>query len=376
MSASRPQAPVNPAGLLLLIAALVLLALFLYHALAVLALLFVSVLFALYLSGLTTFLTRKLSIGRGAGVLAALMMTASGFAAIGWLIVPPLLQETGDLLRTLPQTVGRLSAALIDLGAQYPILRGVLPDVAAIEVQLASMQSNAGERLAGLIPYLFSGVGAVIHLVSVVVMSIYLALRPEVYVNGFVRLIPIARRPLVTSILKELTSTLRGWIGAQLVAMVILAGLTWVGLLVLEVPFALAFGVFTGVAVVVPFFGTLVSTVLPALFVMGAGGAIKATLVLLLGVVVHLVEANFVHPMIMERRINIPPVLSIVSVLVMAELFGGLGLLLAVPLLATVMVIVRRIYVEEFLERKSRRQPKISAHPNNPPEREIVLQAS
>src|SRR5690606_17234433 len=111
------------------------------------------------------------------------------------------------------------------------------------------------------------------HFVSVIVMAIYLALRPTLYTDGLVRLIPVRRRPLARSILSELGTTLRAWIGAQLVAMVILASLTWIGLLLLGVPFALAFGVFTGVAVVVPFFGTLVSTVLPALFVLGLDGA-------------------------------------------------------------------------------------------------------
>ena len=134
----------------------------------------------------------------------------------------------------------------------------------------------------------------------------------------------------------------------MIIAMIFLGVLTYLGLLLLDVPYALAFGVFTGVVVVVPFFGTLLSTLLPALFVLGAQGAVHAMLVVLLGVVVHLIEANVVHPMIMERQVNLPPVLSILSVLIMAELLGAVGLLVAVPVLATVMVLVRRIYVQRL----------------------------
>jgi hypothetical protein len=81
-----------------------------------------------------------------------------------------------------------------------------------------------------------------------------------------------------------------------------------------------------------------------------------AFLVVLLGVVIHLIEANFVHPLIMERRVHLPPVLSILSVLIMAELLGPVGLLVAVPVLASVMVITRRIYVHRLLEGKGFRR--------------------
>lgn len=375
MNLTRPNSPASRAATVALLVAIGLLLLFVYHVAVILGLFFISVLFALYLGGLTSFLDGKLAIGRGWGLIGALAVTAIGVTGIGWLVVPPVLQQTDELLRTLPSTAATLSDYLLDLGGQYPIVRGFLPDAIAIETQFAALRNNLGDYFANLVPYLFTGVGVFIHLVSVVVMAIYLTLNPELYVRGFVRLFPPARRPLVAEIMGELTVTLRGWIGAQMVAMVILASLTLVGLLVLQVPFALAFGVFTGIAVVVPFFGTLISTILPAAFVMGSAGTIPALLVLLLGVIVHLVEANFVHPMIMQRRIKVPPVLSIISVLVMAELFGGIGLLLAVPILATLMVVVRRAYVAELLE-KHIEAPPVAAYVEDAIKGGIVLHAS
>ena len=203
-----------------------------------------------------------------------------------------------------------------------------------------------------------------ILLVSVVVMGLYMTLRPTVYEAGFIRLLPPVHRDLGRDILRELSVTLRAWIVGQMAAMVFLGVLTWIGLLILNVPYALAFAVFTGVVVIVPFFGTLVSTLLPAMFVLGSDGLLHALLVVLLGVIIHLIEANVVHPMIMERQVHLPPVLSILSVLVMAELLGPVGLLVAVPILATIMVVVRRIYVERILEgkgfRRKLRQPRVA----------------
>src|SRR3989442_11052429 len=84
--------------------------------------------------------------------------------------------------------------------------------------------------------------------------------------------------------------------------MTVLGVLTAIGLWALDVPYWLAFGIFTGLVAVVPFFGTLFSTLLPALFVVGTGDWLKVLAVIALGVGVHVVESNYVVPRIMERR--------------------------------------------------------------------------
>jgi len=122
------------------------------------------------------------------------------------------------------------------------------------------------------------------------------------------------------------------------------------------VPFWLPFGIFTGLVAIVPFFGTLLSTTLPALFVLngagfhGFGPGAHALLVVGLGVVVHLLEGNVVSPLVMSRKVDLPPVLTIVAVLIMGELLGALGLIVALPTLAGVMVIVRRILITRIYE--------------------------
>ena len=95
---------------------------------------------------------------------------------------------------------------------------------------------------------------------------------------------------------------------------------------------ALPFGIFTGLVAIVPFFGTLLSTTLPALFVLTGTGYHgfsplgHALLVVGLGVVVHLIEGNIVSPLVMSKKVDLPPVLTIMAVLVIGQLLGGLGL--------------------------------------------------
>jgi predicted PurR-regulated permease PerM len=207
-----------------------------------------------------------------------------------------------------------------------------------------------------LVPYVFTGFGLVIHFITVLIMGLYLALRPNVYREGLIVMAPPVHRELVRDILDELGRTLRAWISGQLLAMLVLGTATWLGLWALGVPYPLAFGTFTGVVSIVPFFGTLVSTLLPALFAAGNGGGWAFFSVAMLGVLVHLFEANIVAPMIMERQVHLPPVLSIMAVLIMAKLLHVIGLLVAVPVLCTVMVIMRRVYIHRVLEGKGFRR--------------------
>lgn len=343
-------------GLLFASVVVVLLLLFLYRVAEVLFLLFVAVLFSLYLGAITDFLQRRLRLPRIVGLTVALLLSLAALGALLWLIVPPVLEQTQELLTTLPTLLAQWERDLQAVLARYPLLKRLLPGPGAPEATLTSPLETLGGYFAGLFPYLYGGVHGVILFISVLVMGAYLTLRPRVYAEGLVALVPPVHRDLARDILADLSATLRAWITGQILAMIFLGVLTWVGLRLLGVPYSLAFAVFTGVAVMVPFFGTITSTLLPALFVLGAQGVVPALLVVLLGVVVHLVEANFVHPLIMERQVNLPPVLSILSVLVMAELLGFIGMLVAVPALATTMVIVRRIYVERLLEGKGFRR--------------------
>ena len=335
-----------------------LLLLFVYSVAEILLLFFVAIIFAIYLAWITEIFQRRLGAPRWLGLLAALTITILGVTGIGWLMIPPLVAQTQELITALPTRLQEAEALLMSLAERSPVVRDMLPEVdrAAGESYAGLVTAEVAKQLQGFVPYVWSGAGFVIHFISVLVMGIYLALRPATYKEGFIQLAPPIHRELVRDILGDLGRTLQAWIIGQLLMMVSLGVLTWIGLVALNVPYSLAFGVFTGAVAIVPFFGTLVSTLLPALFVLGSGGFMQFLLVALLGVVVHIIEANLVAPMIMERQVHLPPVLSILSVLIMAHLLHLIGLLVAVPVLCTVMVIARRVYVHRILEGKGFRR--------------------
>jgi predicted PurR-regulated permease PerM len=305
----NPMAERRPYSTFFGILFIALLLLFVYSVAEILLLVFIAVLFAIYLAWITEIFQRKLGAPRWAGLVAALLITIVAVTAIGYLIIPPLINQTQELIRVLPTQLSQIETQMRTAASRSPILAQMLPQLQTGESYTGNLLKQAGEQLRGLTPVVFGGVGFIIHFISVLVMGVYLALRPSVYREGLILLAPPVHRELVRDILGDLGRTLRAWIMGQILAMVVLGILTWIGLELLNVPYALAFGVFSGVAAIVPFFGTLLSTLLPALFVIGTGGLGHFVAVALLGVVVHIIEANIVAPMIMERQVQLPPVL-------------------------------------------------------------------
>jgi len=220
--------------------------------------------------------------------------------------------------------------------------------------------NDATDFLRGsLIGTVRGGGKAFIEGASVVVMALYLARQPDLYRDGLISLIAPRHRPIAKRVFQDMAATLRAWVVGQLIAMTVLAILTAIGLWILGVPFWLAFGIFTGLVAVVPFFGTLVSTLLPALFMVATGDWLKVVLVIALGVVVHVFEANFIVPRIMQRKLALPPVLTIGGVLIMGTLLGPVGLIVAVPILAVTMVVVRHVLHGEIYGDVDRLQPAV-----------------
>jgi predicted PurR-regulated permease PerM len=316
---------------------------FTVQVIEVLLLVFVAVLLAFYLSSITDLLEQRFGLARWLGLTVAVLVTAAGLAGLAALLVPPVIDQTQALIGGLPQTLSDIETQLARWAGRYDVLsRTGLADPEAGLV--ARLVADAASFLRGsLVPYVRAGGKIFIEGASVLVMALYLARQPTLYRDGVLSLFAPRHRPLAARVLGDAGATLRHWVVGQLLAMAVLAILTAIGLWLLQVPYWLAFGLFTGLVALVPFFGTLVSTVLPALLVVGTGDWFRVVLVLLLGVVVHVFEANFVVPRIMQQQVNLPPVLTITSVLIMATLLGAIGLVVAVPILALSLVVVRHV---------------------------------
>ena len=332
----------------------ILLLLLVKHVANVLVLLFIGILISLYLRALAGVIERRLRIPDPFAYIASLVVSVAFLVILGWVLVPPVVEQTQQLVTVLPDYITGWEAGLERWMVKYPGLREIVgPGDHRI---LRAVYDRIAETFGDVVPRAFGLVHAAINIFAVGVMGIYLSLHPALYREWLIALFPPIHRDLVRDVLDDLASALRSWLVGQLLAMFFLAALTAIGLYALRVPFWLPFGVFTGLVAIVPFFGTLVSTTLPALFVLNGTGigtfgpTGHSVLVVLLGVVIHLIEGNIVAPLVMSKKLDLPPVLTIMSVLIMGSLLGGMGLVVALPTLAALMVIVRRILITRIYE--------------------------
>jgi predicted PurR-regulated permease PerM len=312
-------------------------------------LLFVGVMISLYLGALSGVLRRRLRIPGSWSLLAAVVLTFGGVALLFSILVPPLIVQTQELVKVLPSYIEGWEAAIDRRVERMPALRSVY-EPGQHKILLALYDQVSGQ-FGNVVPKVLGVVEVLISLFAVLVMALYLALNPALYREWLIALFPPIHRDLVRDVLSDCARSLRAYIVGLLLTMTFLGTLTAVGLAMLDVPYALTFGVFTGLAVIVPFFGTLLATALPALFVItGPDGGTRALWVIAVGIIVHLVEGNLVSPYIISRQNHLPPVLTIVFVLIVGKLLGGLGLLVAVPGLVVIMVVVRRILLSRVYE--------------------------
>lgn len=318
-------------------------------------LLFVAIIISLYLGSVTDFLEEKGRISRKLAFALAVLFSLAALIGLGWLLVPPVVEQTQQLFVVLPKYIADWEKGIDSFVARFPALREMWKP--GDNTLLHAVYVQVSGQMGSLVPKVFSMVHVMINVFAVGVMAIYLALQPGIYREWLIALFPPIHRDLIRDVLRDLGDVLRAYIVGQLLAMTSLAILTAIGLYMLDVPYWLTFGVFTGLVAIVPFFGTLVSTILPALFVLGGpGGGTRAIYVIALGVIIHLIEGNLIAPLVMSKKLDLPPVLTILAVLVIGKLLGPLGLIVALPTLASTMVIVRRILINRIYEGKGFRK--------------------
>ena len=337
-------------------AVLTVLLLWLFKTVAqVFVLLMLGVLISLYLGAVARWIEKRTRIPEKAALAAAIFGSLGALVLLIWVLAPPVIDQTRQLIQQMPKFISAWEAGIDGLAAKIPALRDVIGPVGEHRT-LQALYGQLSGVFTGLPTKVFEIVHLAINVFAVGVMGIYLALHPALYREWLIALFPPIHRDLVRDVLSDLADSLRAYIVGQLLAMTFLGALTALGLFLLDVPFSLPFGIFTGLVAIVPFFGTLLSTTLPALFVLtgapfhGFTPLGHALLVVGLGVVVHLIEGNIIAPLVMSKKVDLPPVLTIMAVLVMGQLLGPMGLIIALPTLAVVMVIVRRILITRVYE--------------------------
>jgi predicted PurR-regulated permease PerM len=265
-----------------------------------------------------------------------LVLLGAGFALLA---APQLAEQSSQLWQQLPRAAEQVTRRL----SQYSWGQQMLEKAKPENLQMPS--GGGGSALAVL-----SGTfGALGNFVLLIFLGLYFAVDPGLYRRGIELFFPPSLRPKARATCEDIAETLRGWLGAQLVSMSVVGVLTTLGLWALGIPLAPLLGMIAALLTFIPNIGPVMAAV-PAVLLGLDSGLTGALSVVGLYLAVQTVESYLITPYVQKRSVDLPPALTIMAQVAMGTLFGITGLALATPLAAMGMMLVHRLYVEDYLD--------------------------
>lgn len=306
-----------------------------YKLASVLALIAVAMLIAVVLRTAVHGL-KRLGLGSRLSVVVMILALAGFGAFVGVVIFPRIVREVRLLYTQFPQYIDRLDSLSQNLR--------FIPNFPSLTDRLTSAAYQGLSSLPTLVTNATAFAAAV---VVVVFLALYMSISPGPLVSGALRLVPPRKRERARGLLRTIERRLRGWILGVVVISAFIGVGSGIGLWILGVPLPIAFGLIAGVLNVVPYLGSTIGAVLPALVALAVGGWTEALLVVALFVILNQIEGYVLQPLVMGHEARLHPVTIIISFLILGSLLGIIGGLLAVPAVVIFTTLIDELSPEE-----------------------------
>ncbi|MBS7565838.1 AI-2E family transporter [Mucilaginibacter sp. Bleaf8] len=314
------------------VALLTILILIIKVAFNVLLMVVAGCLIATYFNGLADAIERRTPMNRRVCMLISVLGTFAIAGALFWFMGTKIQQQVSALSQDFPALVSRLQAQI----SEYPLGKKMLDNISGTDSQKITNTAQSFFR---------TSFGVLGDMYIILFLGIFFTIQPSLYKNGIIKLIPKSGQPKARQVIDRLSLVLKGWLKGMMIAMVLIAVLTFIGLSIIGIPMALALAVIAGILNFIPNFGPLMAMV-PAVLLGLVDSTQTAIIVAALYILIQTLESNIITPTIQRRMINLPPALLIIGQVMMGTLSGALGIILATPMLAITMVLVDELYVK------------------------------
>jgi predicted PurR-regulated permease PerM len=286
---------------------------------------------------------RRHKVPRVAAVILVYLILLSIFFTIIFFFLPTVLGDILTLASSLPLYISQLSAVTsLD---QYTHVLGLpsLSNFSAGSMISAVQGALGGDTLStsyGAVSKIFGGL---LSFIIIIVFSFYFAVL-ETGVDDFLRIIvPRAHQPYILGLWRRSQHKIGLWMQGQLVLALIMGVLVFMGLSILKVPHALVLALIAACFEIIPVFGPTLSAVPAVALAFASGGATLGLLTIGLYVVAQQLENHLIYPLVVTRVVGVPPLLVILALIIGAKLAGFLGIILSVPIAATIQELVKDI---------------------------------
>jgi len=299
-------------------------------------------------------------------VFIAVIIAAAIDGPVDWLAKHRVRRTLGTVIIYLTILLALLAFiywALPPLAGQVKILASVLPgylDKVGINITILQhkfsseysqkMLENFSSQLYGFTSNVFGTAvnifGGIFSACVIVVMSFYLTVQDKGIKKFLATIVPVQHRAYAANLAERIQSKLGKWLRGQLFLMLIIAVLVFVGLSFLRVNFALTLAIIAGLLEIIPYIGPILAgfTVATLAFLQAP---LLGLLVLILFVVIHQLEGYVIIPQVMKRAVGLNPLVVIISMIIGAKLMGVMGVVVAVPIVATISVFLGDIFMHK-----------------------------
>lgn len=302
----------------------------------IIVLTFLAIIVSAALSPIIRWLQRK-KFPRSVAVVATYLFVLVIFGLLVALLIPPFINQIGDFVDNFPNYVDKLS----QIGRYFDN---------HFAIDNKSLVKSIEENVSGSFTGIFSTtIGFFSGLVSFIVfffLSLYMSLEENGIEKFLMSITPSHYDDYIRSLAVRVQSKISQWLLGQLVLMITVFAIYFVGLSLLHVPYALVLAILGGALEIVPYVGPIIAAI-PAILMGALVSPLLGLSTLIFYTVAHQIESHVITPQVMKRAIGINPVAIILSLLIGAKLGGLLGIILAVPAAAVI-----GIFVEDFLEKK------------------------
>jgi predicted PurR-regulated permease PerM len=274
------------------------------------------------------------TIPRALSIFLIYLLVAVVAAAIGFAVVPPLITEFQNLLANLPNYATAINDALQRL-REIPFL-SALGD---IQNQIVTQIVTGITQAFNLVTFAVNLATGILSIGVVLVITFFLIYDAELIYNHFTSLLSPAGEERARAVTARMGRKIEGWLKGVLLLAIILGGVTTAVMYALSMPYPYLLGLAAGVFELVPIIGPYLGAAPAGAVALFTQPLWKFIVVVVYFFLIQQVENNILAPKIFGEQAELPPLLVILALLIGAAVYGVLGALVAVPLMAVVEVL-------------------------------------
>ncbi len=294
-------------------------------------------------------LVQKTGINRGWAVLVTISITILFFLLFYWIIVPPFIEQFQILINLLPTGIENLRNLLSQWRQETPPW---LPEPPDISSGFQQIQPFIAQVFGNFYAFFSNSLIAVGQVLLVIVLTLMFLGNPLAYRRTFIRLFPSFYRRRADQILTECEIALDNWFAGLIINSLFIGVLSAIGLSIIGVRLVLAHALLAGLLNFIPNIGPTLSVILPmTVALLDTDGFVKAGLVLMLYLGIQNLESYWLTPTVMAKQVSLLPAVTLLAQIAFTQFFGVIGLFLALPLAVIAQIWMKRLLLEDILDR-------------------------